>query len=73
MLWCPALTDKSRSADRAFQRAVAADGRIVAVRGHVLVKHARSVAEKMAEGAKVLDEIRDGFAPRPDDVGQSDG
>lgn len=55
------MTDKSRSAERAFQRAVTADGRIVAVRGHVLVKHARSVAEKMAEGAKVLDEIRADF------------
>ena len=67
------MTKRSRSAERALQRAVAADGRIVAVRGHVLVKHARSVAEKMAEGAKVLDEIRADFAPRPNDVGQSDG
>ena len=55
------MTKDSRSAERAFQRAVTADGRIVAVRGHVLVKHARSVAEKMAEGAKVLDAIRADF------------
>lgn len=68
------MTDrKSRAAEKAFQRAVIEDGRLKPMRGHVLVKHARSVAEKMAEGAKVLDEIRADFAPRPDDVGQSDG
>lgn len=67
------MTDKSRSAERAFQRAVAADGRIVAVRGHVLVKDARGVAEKMAKGAEVLDEIKAKFAPRSDDMGQNDG
>lgn len=60
------MTDKSRSAERAFQRAVTADGRIVAVRGHVLVKDARSVTEKLAQGAVIHSEIKDRFAKKDD-------
>lgn len=66
------MADKDRSRERAFQRAVAADGRVVPIRGHVLAKDARGVAEKMAKAAPILESIKASFAPRPDDVGQSD-
>lgn len=66
------MADKDRSRERAFQRAVAADGRIVPIRGHVLAKDARGVAEKMAKAAPILESIKASFAPRPDDVGQSE-
>lgn len=66
------MADKDRSRERAFQRAVAADGRIVPIRGHVLAKDARGVAEKMAKAAPILESIKGSFAPRPDNVGRSD-
>lgn len=67
------MTDKSRAAEKALQRAVAADGRVIPVRGYVLVKDARGVLDKLAKGAAVHDEIKAKFAPRSDNMGQNDG
>lgn len=58
-----------RASERAMQRAVKADGRVIPVRGHVKAEDAPTVTAMMANAAPVLQQIRDGLQRKGKDNG----